>query len=240
MTPSNPQAIELLAQRYVLGTMRGRARRRFAAYASAHFPVRRAVDDWQARLAPLAWSVPPVTPSDLVWQRVRAALGHSGEIKAGRRASPWAALAAALGVIAVIAGGGWWQAVNQPPVTVTETVVQRVPEQVTVALINDAAGEPLWFSSVREQAGELRVRVINPPEVRAGKDYQLWLLTEDGTPLSLGLLPVTGERQLPVSAAVLAALDSSEVVAVSLEPEGGSPEPVPTGPVLFTAALLSP
>ena len=45
--------------------------------------------------------------------------------------------------------------------------------------------------------GELRradVLVRKEPEQRQANDYQLWVLRDDGVPVSLGLLPQTGER----------------------------------------------
>lgn len=239
MRVEDPTLIDLLAQRYVIGTMRGGARRRLEARAAGNFALRRAIDAWQERLAPMALALPPEQPSDLLWQRISAAL-RFGAAPAPRASGRRGALAAALGIMALISIGGWWQAANRPPVTVTETVIERVPEAVTVALIDDADGEPIWLASLRPQSRELTVRVINAPEPRDDRDYQLWLLDADGNPLSLGLLPQQDERRLTMDAAAVAALADSELVAVSLEPPGGSPEPVPTGPVLFTAALFSP
>lgn len=240
MRMSDPALVDLLAQRYVIGTMRGAARRRFEAYAQAHFAVRRAVDAWNDRLSPLAWTLPPVQPSDLLWPRISGALGFGGGASRAPAAGRWAALAAALGVVALVGVGGWWQAANRPPVTVTDTVIQRVPEAVSVALVSDDKGEAIWLTSLRPQSRQVAVRVVNPPQAESQRDYQLWLLGPDGVPISLGLLPQQGEQSLRMSAAAVAALADSELVAVSLEPLGGSPEPVPTGPVLFTAALLSP
>ncbi|MEX0708146.1 MAG: anti-sigma factor [Woeseia sp.] len=65
-------------------------------------------------------------------------------------------------------------------------------------------------------------------------------LTDAGVPVSLGLLPQSGARTLSLDDAALNALATSSTLAVSLEPLGGSPQPVPTGPVLYTAALLAP
>lgn len=63
-----------------------------------------------------------------------------------------------------------------------------------------------------------------------GQDYQLWAIGADGVPRSLGLLrgPVTR---------VAADLPAGITLAVSLEPEGGAPGPLPTGPVLATGVL---
>ena len=82
--------------------------------------------------------------------------------------------------------------------------------------------------------------VAAEPEQQPASDYELWVLRDDGVPVSLGLLPQSGERELSLSPGAIDALGRGELLAVSLEPLGGSPEDVPTGPVLYTAALLAP
>jgi anti-sigma-K factor RskA len=78
-----------------------------------------------------------------------------------------------------------------------------------------------------------------PPEVHADKDYELWILDGSGVPASMGLLPQSGDGSLSLDSKAVAALQTGNTLAVSLEPLGGSPEAAPTGPVLFTAALLN-
>jgi anti-sigma-K factor RskA len=53
-------------------------------------------------------------------------------------------------------------------------------------------------------------------------------------PVSLGLLPKNGKRELQLTDAQRLALAGSGKIAVSLEPIGGSPSGSP-GPVLFVA-----
>ncbi|HZD52627.1 MAG TPA: anti-sigma factor [Woeseiaceae bacterium] len=243
MKLDDAQLIELLAQRYVLGTQRGGARRRFARLIDARPDIRRAVDYWEERLAPLAWSLEPIRPSDLAWQRICRELGiggSGGHSKPRTRSGFWPALAAAFALIAVVTAAGWWRAARQPPEVVTRTVVERVPEAVAVALVADAENQPLWLTRIAPDSAALTVRALGDIAVPAEKDYELWAVTDAGIPVSLGLLPRTGSRTLTLGAAALDAIERSSTLAVSLEPEGGSPEAVPTGPVLYTAALLAP
>jgi anti-sigma-K factor RskA len=46
-----------------------------------------------------------------------------------------------------------------------------------------------------------------------------------------------GDRRVVLTAAQRTALANSKQIAVSLEPEGGSPTGAPTGPVLLVAPL---
>lgn len=243
MTLDNPQLIELLAQRFVLGTQRGAARRRFAALLQEREDARRAVDYWEARLTPLAWGLDPVEPSELVWQRIRRELGIGAAQPKARPSAGgnrWAAVAAACALLAVVTAGGWWRAANRPPDIVTNTVVERVPEAVAVAVVSDSDGRTLWLTRIAPGSRELTAQVVDGVDPRPDNDYELWALTDAGVPVSLGLLPQSGRRSVALDDAAIAALDSSSTLAVSLEPRGGSPEATPTGPVLYTAALLAP
>ena len=64
----NPELVDRLAAEYVLGTLRDGARRRFDTLQERHAVIRRAVEEWQDRLHPLAeFAAPaatrPETPS---------------------------------------------------------------------------------------------------------------------------------------------------------------------------------
>ncbi len=69
---------DALAAQYVLGTLRGPARRRFEALLPAHPALGEAVAQWRQRLEPLALSVPAVQPSPQVWQRIEQRLFSPG------------------------------------------------------------------------------------------------------------------------------------------------------------------
>ena len=80
--------------------------------------------------------------------------------------------------------------------------------------------------------------MIHPwKDLPPGKSHELWALPEGGTPVSLGLLPHTGDHHRVLNASQRTALAGSKQVAVNLEPEGGSPTGAPTGPVLLVAPL---
>ncbi len=72
MDYSRPSMCERLAAEYVLGTLRGPARRRFASLLPAHPRLRTAVRKWEATLMPLTAAIPPEQPPALVWQRIEA------------------------------------------------------------------------------------------------------------------------------------------------------------------------
>lgn len=58
-------------------------------------------------------------------------------------------------------------------------------------------------------------------------------------PVSLGLLPASGEAGESLSAIMVSVLKLARGLAVSIEPKGGSPTSLPTGPVVYTAPIAS-
>jgi anti-sigma-K factor RskA len=84
---------------------------------------------------------------------------------------------------------------------------------------------------------------VTPSSIRATpkRSFELWLLRSGGAaPMSLGLIShaaptrVPWQEDFPTSGLV------DDSLAVSLEPEGGSPTGAPTGPILFVGKLAPP
>ncbi len=222
MRYDDAKLLDVLAREYVLGTLHGRARARFKRVVAASLPARRAVLAWEKRLAPLARAVAPVEPPPHVWAQIETAIG-SRAARPSRGAGLWRALAAGLAALAVLVGGVY---LGQ----------QRLEQAQYVAVIADQA-TPVWL--LQAFTDELRVSTINDRPVPVGNSYELWMVPGGGAPpVSLGLLPSTGDRALPLDAQAHAVLAQTATLAVSLEPAGGSPTGLPTGPIVFTAPLL--
>ena len=68
---------------------------------------------------------------------------------------------------------------------------------------------------------------------------ELWLLPADRPPVSLGLLEPAGDNRRPLTPEVERMLQAGAMLAVSLEPPGGSPTGQPTGPVVSTGKLAT-
>jgi anti-sigma-K factor RskA len=226
MRYDDPQLLDSLAREYVLGLLPARPRARFARLLSFSLVARRAVMTWERRLAPLAYAVRPVEPPEAAWSGIETALGLARAPRA-RAAGLWPALAAALAVVAVLFGGLYF---SQQP---------TVERPAYVSVVTDAASGPVWLLQAFTEARALRVSTVNPRPAPANSSYELWMLPGGGAnPVSLGLLPEMGTAQLALSAAQLGVLAGTMTLAVSVEPAGGSPTGLPTGPVILTAPLI--
>ena len=228
MNYSDPRLQDLLAGEYVLGLLRGAARRRFERLMMDSRPLAAAVTAWEGRFAQWALGLQSVEPpSYLEWRlmgRVRAEVRGRGQAVRNTFWRTWAV--AATVVLAIV------------------VVTQRLtpPAQVKAAefaLMSDAKGNPLWLISVHPEANRVDMKVVTPNPPPAGKSYELWMIPDGGKPVPMGLMNESGQASETVSSELLARLAGAKTLAISLEPQGGSPTGQPTGPVLWTAPLVS-
>jgi anti-sigma-K factor RskA len=225
--PDRASRLEALAAEYALGTLSSRARRRLDAVLRRDPRVANAVRAWEYRLAGLADAVPAVQPAPRVWSVIQQRLGMST-----RNASParwwtslglWRGLATA--ALAVAIGLG-----------VLVTLGPREPEPVVVVLAGPDA-RPALIASASRGSRTLVVKTVNPIDVAADRSLELWALPEGQNPRPLGLVPASGVARVSLPEPAEAMLSNARALAVSLEPAGGSPTGLPTGPVLYTGAV---
>jgi anti-sigma-K factor RskA len=104
-----------------------------------------------------------------------------------------------------------------------------------LAVLADSTGTPAFIATRDGRTAEIAVDPVRPQDLAAQKSFELWAIA-GGPPKPLGLVSATPGKPLLVPASAAAA---GTVLAVSLEPEGGSPTGLPTGPVLFQGKVLS-
>ncbi len=227
MNYTDERLLDALAREYVLGTLDGQARARFERILKDSLPARRAVLNWERRLAPLGEATTPITPPAGTWSEIERALDFPMQGRAPPSSRGWQAAAAVFAVAAVILGTLFYA---QSP---------DVREASYLAIVSDEQETPLWLVQIFAEPGELQVDAVNDRPAPIGNSYELWTLPDDGSaPISLGVILGTGETRLALTEDVLQILGQSSLLAVSLEPEGGSPTGAPTGPVLFTADVV--
>ncbi len=237
MDYSRPRLADRLAADYVLGTLRGGARRRFESLLPAHPVLRAAVRAWQMRLMPLTQALPPVTPPQRVWtsidqhlfgaaRRGAAAAPSSGAVTRAvqrwwERLGLWQGLSAAASVAAI----GLGVALSLPAPVQPPVVVVLSPNQ----------SQTRFVASVSADGASLVLKPIDGTLLSASQAYELWALPPSGAPRSLGLVSAQGGTT--VRRARL--LQDTAAFAVSIEPPGGSPTGAPTGPVVAVGKIDS-
>ncbi len=243
---------DLLAAEYVLGTLRGGARRRFERRLQQEPMLVREVAGWQQAFAQLDLHDTPIQPPERVWQaistrippgiddRTQAETGAANHdqyatdlkrsepvrIPAYRRAGLWQLTSAALAACLVAAL--LWPA---------STVHRDVPSAVQPIAVLSPTSPDSAAHLIAGYDAHQRTLVFTPLNVVAPDSQhslQLWRIGADKKPVSLGLLNRSGTTQ--VSAEQLPALEGI-TLAVSLEPAAGSPTGQPTGRVLYAGVV---
>jgi anti-sigma-K factor RskA len=223
---------EILAGEYALGTLDATERAEAERLIASDSAFAARVRYWENRLAGLSEAVAPVEPASSLWPRILAALPASGGaqiIDLTRRLKRWQAAAYAAGAIA---------AALLVFVGVREAYQPRLPEGgKLVAVLQQDKVSPAFLLTVDLRTREFTVRRVGA-EAPRDRSYELWLVhSKFPAPRSLGVI---GDREFTTAA--LAAYDPQTIneatYAVSIEPPGGSPTGVATGPIVYVGKLI--
>ena len=239
MKLGNPDLRDRLASEYVLGTLRGGARRRFEDYLKHDAALRAEVVGWEAHLTPLAERLEPVTPHARVWKKIEARIeSRTAGAEAMNTAAPlnkkstglWESIAfwrnlglGASGLAAaLLAVMLFVKPADQSPML---TAVLAEDNNVARAFIE------------QPKSGMLMVKMVAPWKTMNGMALELWVVPKDGAPRSLGVINDTGETKL-VLVGMDEKLSNGLVFAISKEPPGGSPTGRPSpGSVMCKGAI---
>ena len=220
-----------LAAEYVLGVLDAEERRRAAARVISDPAFANEVSAWEVKLAPLASAITPVPPAGYVWERIRAALGHvtaarpsaSTEPSLWRRIDVWRWLAGAGLALAAASSIALFLGRSQP--------LQPPSAAPLVAVMASDAGAPSFIATIDLTHGTL---IVTPVAVWTDPQHvpQLWLIQPGGKPQSLGVLTANKALALEVPGDMRSGIGTTSILAVSVEPLGGSPTGQPTGAVI--------
>jgi anti-sigma-K factor RskA len=234
MRYDHPELRERLAVGYALASLHGEARERLEGLIRDDPAVAAAVACWQVRLNGQAGDAPVNAPAES-WAHILKQAGHASAQPAAtvppapvRMEKLWNNIALwraiGIGATAVATALIIFLAVRRP-----DTVSDRTP----VVVLNDEYGHPAFVAIAAYRARRLALAEVSVRRPLPGKAYQIWLLPKSGTPRSLGLVPQQKRVSIDLSAKDAGALTSAEGIAISLEPAGGSPTGLPSGPILF-------
>jgi anti-sigma-K factor RskA len=240
--PASDHGDDLLAAECALGVLQG-AERDAAQRRRLREPgFDRAVEAWEDRLAGLAESVASVAPPAQVWAGIVEQVESNGavvELRLRRSLAAWRAVAASAGAVAAaLAVALIWPhtpaAIGGGQLVAANAEHQPALEQVMTARMAGATGPTVFVAVVDPQS---HVIVVTPATVSAtkGRSPELWLIPAGGKPIALGLAAFG--RSVRLNPKVEIGDPARAILAMSMEPLGGSPTGQPTGPVVATGAL---
>lgn len=229
--------IDALAAEYVLGTL-SHAERSDAEARRARDPAfDAAVLDWERRLGPLAEDVAAVAPPPGLYDKIRAQIGLTSNVISFKareramvqRANRWRNMAAGMTALAAsLAGVVVWQDYQR----------RQMPTQYVAVLQADKT-LPAFLLTVDTQTNMFVISAMQKP-TEPETSYQLWLVHDDmPEPKSLGVFNDSEMDVRPMAPpGKMHDMMMDGTYAVSLEPKGGSPTGLPTGPIVFSGRLV--
>ena len=168
-----------------------------------------------------------MSPPSGAWPRILA------RIQGGRRPEAKApSLWGNLGVWRGLTLAGFATAMALAIVLLSPPAVR--PDQTMVAILAGADAKPELVAPADRAGRALRIKAVAPVDIADRWDGAL---PPGGNPRSLGLIEPSGVVQIALSAPAETALARIPALAVSLEPKGGSPTGLPTGPVLYSGPI---
>lgn len=226
----DPRRDEVIAGEYVLGVLSAEDRLKVEARLTSDRQFAAIVNRWEENLSSFNDDYETIaTP-----QRVYAAVERRILETPPRDAM----------LSGTVAGGFWnslsfWRSVAFVSVAVAAGLAAAASGilqsgETRKALVAELAGEANSVNLLAAYDPQTGTLSFTPVAATAEQELslELWLVEGEAAPVSLGVLPQTGEGSIVVPENLRSRLSAGAALAVSLEPFGGSPTGKATGPVV--------
>ena len=223
MNYQTPERRRALAADYAIGLMPPTARKRFEHLLLDDGALRAELARWQNHLTLLTEPLVEQPVPEHVWQAVVARIEpQTLHVPLKRPFWNWLRLGAVACSLLIVLTAG--------------LLYNRDSVQYQATLLSGTAQPGL---RIEAHADYLKVQPLELAAVQAGRSLELWAIPVEGKPVSLGLIPADGDGRIALSQSQQQLIRVPVVLAVSLEPQGGSPTGQPTGPVLYQGPLAT-
>jgi anti-sigma-K factor RskA len=219
---------EILAGEYVLGVLSLDARRRVESRMRSDQAFARLIDRWQSNLQSFNEDYQEDQPPQAVFDAIERRLFGQTQGQAGR-ANMWNSI-------------GFWRGFSfVASVIAVAAIVYIATTQIAVkqgrGLVAElsAPGNPITLLASFDPT-DGRLRIVPVASENKDKSLQLWLVPGNGNPKSLGVFQPGASGELVIPTDLRADIGEGATLAVSLEPLGGSPTGLPTGPVIASGS----
>jgi len=232
-THSLPPDDAALAAELALGLLEGDDRAAATARAASDPLFQAEVARWRGRLAPMLDEIDPVEPPASAWSAIEAQIAPRSDnvVQLRRSVRVWRGFSAA--ATAIAASLALVLLFQQP-----QTVAPAPPTQAApmVAALASDQGEPMLMATWDPMSERLVVAAAKDMPAPKGHSHQIWVIPAGGKPMPVGMMP--GARMhMELSDFLAEQMRRGATIAISVEPAGGSPTGLPTGPVVASGTL---
>ena len=219
----------VLVAEYALDLLEGGERAALARRIAAEPGLKAELGLWRHRLASLDAQFTPEPAPAQSWSRIEQRLFGDATPRRQGLFAWWSSLPALRGMAVagyLIAIGAVGYIVTQPP----RLDPQALANQLVAAMSAEDSGVS-FVALYSPETGMLRLTALSGAAV-PDRDFELWAIQGENAPVSMGLVAMGDRQEMPLPADLPSSFAAGTVLAVSLEPKGGSPEPGPTGPIV--------
>jgi anti-sigma-K factor RskA len=231
----NPELFEQLAMEYAVGSMQGRARKRFEALMETHFYLRAVVDAYENKFAALVELLPDAQPSNQVWKNIKAHVQASAATTTKEEKTPWwqtnffkqgfgmAAMAVVVSAVLLL-----------NPMTIT-------PEATATAysaVLESNSSEAMAITKIQKSDMTLSINIMKKVHIADDMELTLWCQPKGGgMPMKMGTISKSGKTNIKISKAEWQEMKNVGSLAISIEHKGESTAMKPTGRILLQGQL---
>jgi anti-sigma-K factor RskA len=217
--------LDALIGEYMLGALRGGARRKFERALREEPAVALRLRTLQQEFTPNYSERIAETPSAGGWQRLER------ELNLAQYRAPWYSRVSFL--------RAWAVGMTAALLLSLSLLTLRTSTETTLTPIAQLAmkgAAPSVVAAVSADRRMLQLRAARPIVAGPLQSYELWVIPEGGAPLSLAVLgQLDGTLEVPEGHR--GQLRKGALLAITVEPAGGSPTGGPTGPVILSGAI---
>ena len=202
---------DILVAEYVVGVLPGEERRLLEERILRDPVIKQRVAAWEARMEDLNDDYGHLAAP----RAVKAGIDQQLFSTPRRKGTPWSWLAGAMAAVGSVA-------------VALVLLIGTLQQPELQAALTDDDGSLIVTVEARGNTLTISQVAMQPP---AGSVLELWAVRPGEVPQSLGTFGDAGDLLLP------AELAEGGILAVSIEPAGGSPSDGPTGPIIATGVL---
>jgi anti-sigma-K factor RskA len=233
----NPELFEQLAIEYAVGSLHGRARKRFEVLMDTHFYLKAVVDAYEQKFANLVELLPDEQPSSQVWNNIEThintstrAVSITQEIKQSwwqgnffKQGFSMAAMALIVSAVLI------WNPMTGTPIATAYT-----------AVLESGAGGAMAVTKIQKSNMKLSIDIMKPVIIADGMELTLWCHPRDGgMPMKMGVISKTGKTEIKISKKEWQDMKNVSRLAISIEHKGSHRIKEPTGEIILKGQLSS-
>ncbi|MEO7178703.1 MAG: anti-sigma factor [Allosphingosinicella sp.] len=236
----NGEELDRIAGEYALGLLEGDELVEAVRLIEADDDFRNRAARWSGRFAPMLDEVEAESPPPELWARVERAISPaaiaaatpgSNVVMLRRKVNLWRGYTAAATALAA--------SLALFMVTRPDAPAPAAPKtgEALVAMMSAEGSAAKLVATFDPGRNSLIVTPTAGIKAVAGHAHELWLIPADGKPRSMGIMVPGAPHRMEVPEPMMAEMKADVTLALSVEPAGGSPSGLPTGPVIASGKL---